>query len=152
MVVKKSNEDEDIDPEIALDNSEVKEDEEEIFTRIKWAKWVALSLFVVNAIVFILTEDMRLPMIIVDKWTIIHILALLATILVFNRGMNKQYKQYTITYFVNGVAYKEQNFRYDEEIEPIESPYKEGYTFSGWDKPLPDKMPKHNIEVKGSVA
>ena len=57
--------------------------------------------------------------------------------------MKKHYKMYTITYIVNDVFYEEESYRYNEEVKAIKDPYKEGYTFTGWDNeivPVTDKV------------
>ena len=98
-----------------------------------------------------MTEDMTQPMVIVDKWTILHAIIVVAAVAIFYIGTKKKYEEYAITYFVNDEVYKTVKYRYDEEIEAIEAPKEEGKVFSGWNRELPDKMPKNNIEVRGTL-
>ena len=56
---------------------------------------------------------------------------------------------YTITYIVDGELYQTVEVAYGEEIIAIDSPVKEGYTFSGWSE-IPTIMPAGDIVVTGS--
>ena len=53
---------------------------------------------------------------------------------------------YTVTYIVDGELYHQESIKYGSTITPIESPSKEGYTFSGWSE-VPDIMPTHDITI-----
>ena len=56
--------------------------------------------------------------------------------------------QYNITLvYGNGQANKVITQDYDSEIKNIENPQKVGYTFVGWDKTVPNKMPAQNITI-----
>lgn len=146
FIAKKNNEE---DEEERLNKINNDEEVEDIFHRNNWSKWAASLLTILAAILFILTEDVRLPMVLTDKWTILHVVGLIATLLVFARGLHKEY-DYTITYFLNGEAYKVETLKYDDEIT-VETPVQEGFRFSGWDVELPEKMPKENLEVHGTM-
>ena len=55
--------------------------------------------------------------------------------------------EYTLSYFSDGVELGSETYRAGAEIESqIESPQKEGYTFTGWDD-LPEIMPDEDISV-----
>ena len=56
---------------------------------------------------------------------------------------------YTLTYIVDGNAYKTITVDYGTAITPEAEPTKEGYTFSGWSE-IPATMPAHDVEVTGS--
>ncbi|MCU0081137.1 InlB B-repeat-containing protein [Extibacter muris] len=58
----------------------------------------------------------------------------------------------TVTYFVDGEQYGEiENYKYGESINPMrEEPVMEGYSFSGWDRTLPEVMGTEALEVKGT--
>ena len=57
---------------------------------------------------------------------------------------------FTVTFKVDGEIYKSYTLEYGTAI-PVETPAKEGYTFSGWNK-LPATMPAEDITVEGSFA
>ena len=62
------------------------------YKRSGWYK-VALAVFaILQIILFILTENMRLPMVIWDKWTLVNIIATIATVVIyaFARKWKKQ--------------------------------------------------------------
>ena len=58
---------------------------------------------------------------------------------------------YTLTYIVDGNAYKTLTVDYGTAITPEAEPTKEGYTFSGWSE-IPATMPAHDVEVTGSFT
>ena len=58
---------------------------------------------------------------------------------------------YTITYKVDGKAYKTATLRYGDSIVLIAAPTKAGYAFSGWQSAY-KTMPAGNIEITGSFA
>ena len=58
---------------------------------------------------------------------------------------------YKLTYYVDGVVYKEFEVEYGSEIMPEESPIKEGYDFSGWSE-IPQFMPDHDVDVYGTFT
>ncbi|BFL14465.1 InlB B-repeat-containing protein [[Clostridium] hylemonae] len=60
--------------------------------------------------------------------------------------------EHTVTYMVDGQQYGEiDTYKYDESVKDLrKEPTKEGYTFSGWDRTLPDKMGTEDIVVSGS--
>ena len=59
--------------------------------------------------------------------------------------------KYKLTYFVDGVEYKEYEVKYDEEIIPETKPTKKGMTFSGWSE-IPATMPANDIIVTGTFS
>ena len=58
---------------------------------------------------------------------------------------------FTITYVLDGEVYQTKTVKYKSEIIPINAPYKEGYTFNGWQN-LPETMPSKNITVYGDYS
>ena len=56
---------------------------------------------------------------------------------------------YTVTYMVDGEVYKTESYAYGASVTAVESPVKEGHTFSGWSE-IPTTMPAENITVTGS--
>jgi len=60
---------------------------------------------------------------------------------------------YTITYFVDHVAYRSQSVACGETIPYIQAPVRQGYSFSGWEKDMggaaPSVMPDEDIEIYG---
>ena len=62
--------------------------------------------------------------------------------------------EHTVTYMVDGQQYGEiDTYKYDESVKDLrKEPTKEGYTFSGWDRTLPDKMGTEDIVVNGSFT
>ncbi len=57
--------------------------------------------------------------------------------------------QYILTINVDGVK-QEVEYDYNEAVEAIEEPAKVGYTFAGWDKAVPAKMPAEDVEIKAT--
>ena len=57
----------------------------------------------------------------------------------------------TITYIVDGKLYHQESIKHGSTITPIESPSKEGYTFSGWSE-VPEIMPTHDITVNATFT
>lgn len=55
---------------------------------------------------------------------------------------------FNIIYYVDGVEYKNVQYKYDDKVSPEEYPIKEGYTFSGWTD-IPSYMPGEDIRVDG---
>ena len=62
--------------------------------------------------------------------------------------------EHTVTYKVDGQQYgKSDTYKYGADIAGLrKEPTKEGYTFSGWDRTLPDKMGTEDIVVNGSFT
>ena len=58
---------------------------------------------------------------------------------------------YAVTYMVDGEVYATDSIAYGDEINLIENPYREGYTFSGWSE-VPAAMPAEDVVVEGSFA
>ncbi|KMZ54503.1 InlB B-repeat-containing protein [Dorea sp. D27] len=63
-------------------------------------------------------------------------------------------EEHTVTYLVDGEQYGEvENYKYGEAIDPLrEAPVKEGYSFSGWDRTLPEVMGTEDLEVNGTFT
>ncbi|WP_171031749.1 InlB B-repeat-containing protein, partial [[Clostridium] hylemonae] len=62
--------------------------------------------------------------------------------------------EHTVTYKVDGQQYgKSDTYKYGADIAGLrKEPTKEGHTFSGWDRTLPDKMGTEDIVVNGSFT
>jgi hypothetical protein len=58
---------------------------------------------------------------------------------------------YTLTYMVDGEVYQSFTIKYRDSIVPLETPSKEGYTFSGWSE-IPSTMPAKDVVVTGSFT
>lgn len=65
----------------AEDEEEYTEEDKSDISLIRIIKGLSLFFAIISFILFILTEDMRLPMILIDKWTIIMILILIVEII-----------------------------------------------------------------------
>ncbi len=59
--------------------------------------------------------------------------------------------RYTITYKVDGEVYATDSINYGAIITPVETPTKEGYTFSGWSE-IPETMPAKDVVVEGTFS
>ena len=59
--------------------------------------------------------------------------------------------QYKLTYIVDGVVASESLVDFGSEIIPMESPEKEGCSFSGWSEE-PATMPAHDVVINGTFA
>ena len=59
--------------------------------------------------------------------------------------------KYKLTYYVDGTEYKSIEYIVGSAIYPIDSPSKEGYTFSGWSS-IPSTMPATDVTVTGSFS
>ncbi len=59
--------------------------------------------------------------------------------------------KYKVTYIVDGEEYGTSEVVYGAEVNPIEEPSKEGYTFSGW-LDLPEEMPANDVTVSGTFT
>ena len=53
---------------------------------------------------------------------------------------------YTLTIIIDDEI-TNKDYKYGEEIEEIETPVKDGYTFKGWNKELPKTMPSNDITL-----
>ena len=58
---------------------------------------------------------------------------------------------YTLIYLLDGEVYNTLTIQYGAEISEIDSPYKMGYTFSGWNG-LPEIMPAKDVTVTGTFT
>ena len=58
---------------------------------------------------------------------------------------------YTVTYMIDGEVYHRDSIPPGKDIDILEQPVKEGYTFSGWSE-VPKNMPLHDITVTGSFS
>ncbi|MBQ4156828.1 MAG: InlB B-repeat-containing protein, partial [Clostridia bacterium] len=52
---------------------------------------------------------------------------------------------YNVTWIVDGSSYDTGSVGFGTEITPPATPTKDGYTFGGWDKEIPETMPAENI-------
>ena len=59
--------------------------------------------------------------------------------------------KYKLTYMVDAKVYRSFTVKYGDSITPLQTPTKEGYTFSGWDG-LPESMPAKDVVVRGSFT
>ena len=69
----------------------------------------------------------------------------------WNKFQIEPMKKFTVTYKVNGEAYKTIEIEYAAEITLPENPEKEGYTFIGWSE-VPETMPANDITIYGSFT
>ncbi len=60
-------------------------------------------------------------------------------------------QKYTLTYTVDGKVFHTESIALNAAIPTIETPTKEGYTFSAWSE-LPATMPANDVTVEGSFA
>ena len=58
---------------------------------------------------------------------------------------------YKLTYMIDGEVYDEHIVLFGGSIEPIATPKKEGYTFSGWSD-TPETMPAHDVIITGAFS
>lgn len=58
---------------------------------------------------------------------------------------------YKLTYVVDGETIYEEDIDYKSEINPMEEPTKEGFTFSGWSE-IPATMPAYDLTVTGTFS
>lgn len=77
------------------------------YVRRRWTKVVAIAIAIISIVAFVLTENMTLPMILVDKWTVAMLVILLVQTIILvigrrwkddNKDQNEPQKQ---TKFVN---------------------------------------------------
>ena len=54
-----------------------------------------------------------------------------------------------LSYYVDGKLYNRELLDIGTHITPLAEPEKEGYTFSGWEDPIPDVMPTYDVAVGG---
>lgn len=59
--------------------------------------------------------------------------------------------RYNLTYVIDGEVYKSDSITYSDAITPIDSPIKEGHTFSGW-RNVPATMPAQDVIINGSFS
>ena len=60
-------------------------------------------------------------------------------------------KYYNLVYKLEGDDYHREEVPYGTTLTPIDSPKREGHTFSGWSE-IPATMPAHDVEVTGSFT
>ena len=58
---------------------------------------------------------------------------------------------YVLTYMVDGEVYATSTYTYGSYINYMDTPYKEGYTFNGWEG-LPEYMPATDVTVNASYS
>lgn len=59
--------------------------------------------------------------------------------------------QYTLNFILDGAAYTSLTGDYGAEVPAIETPSREGYTFSGWDSAVPTTFPAESITFNGTL-
>lgn len=57
---------------------------------------------------------------------------------------------YKVVVKINDTQY-EVNYQYGQQINSLETPQVDGYTFEGWDKELPSTMPDYDITITASM-
>ena len=60
-------------------------------------------------------------------------------------------EEFKLTYIVDNETYKLFNIHSGKPINSIETPIKEGYTFSGWSE-IPETMPAHDVTITGTFT
>ena len=60
--------------------------------------------------------------------------------------------QYTLSFIVDGEPYTSVTGDYGTQVPQIESPEKEGYTFSGWNQEVPETFPANDITYNGTFT
>jgi uncharacterized repeat protein (TIGR02543 family) len=136
----------------ASEASEENEDDDENERKAKrvLARWliVAAVLAVISVIVFLLTEDWRNPMILVDRWTIVNAIILLLEIIALRLAFRK--KQYTVSYLpgdhgtFEAVITEDLHYGDDTPEAPESTSGEVGWMFTGWSETPTDT-------VKGTV-
>ena len=58
---------------------------------------------------------------------------------------------YRTEYLIDGEIYRTDSIHYGEQINTPEEPYKEGYTFNGWED-VPISMPARDITINGTFS
>ena len=59
---------------------------------------------------------------------------------------------YNLIYMIDGEVYYTTLIEYGATIQEIETPYKEGHTFSGWNSVIPEVMPANDVVINGSFT
>ena len=59
---------------------------------------------------------------------------------------------YKLTYVVDKEIFKEETYKYEQDVTTIATPAKDGYTFSGWDNEVPTTMPANDVTLNGSFT
>ena len=59
---------------------------------------------------------------------------------------------YNLIYMIDGEVYYTTHIEYGATIQEIETPYKEGHTFSGWNSVIPEVMPANDVVINGSFT
>ena len=60
--------------------------------------------------------------------------------------------QYTLTFIVDSEPYTSITGDYGTSVPSVVEPEKEGYTFSGWDKEIPQYFPASNVTFNGTFS
>ncbi len=60
-------------------------------------------------------------------------------------------ESYTLTYLIDGYVYSTQEVDYNTPIETGNVPFREGYTFSGWNE-VPATMPAYDLTISGTFT
>lgn len=64
---------------------------------------------------------------------------------------NKGIGGHSVVYLLDGQFYACENHAEGDTITPMETPTREGYTFSGWSE-IPETMPDHCVVVSGTLS
>jgi len=120
----------DNDEEFASSNTSSKPAEKRKRDRLVWLI-VAGVLAFLGIILFILTEDMRAPMVLVDIWTILQAIlfagVVVAVLLIVRTAME------TVIFEPNGGSNRfKQKVRSGEAIKLPKTPVRQGHAFAGW--------------------
>lgn len=99
ILIGKLKKEEDKDEDEEAQN--MSEEEKDAYKRRKWTKVLGTLVAILSVVVFILTEDMTLPMVMVDKWTVWMIIMAFANAIVL----------------VIGRRWKDDNDKDDQELQ-----------------------------------
>ena len=70
-------------------------------------------------------------------------------LVVYGMTVKQEVKKFTLSYYIDNVIYKSYKYEEGEAIPSETKPYKEGYTFSGWQN-VPATMPGRDISFSGT--
>ena len=72
-------------------------------------------------------------------------------LVVYGMTAKQEAKKYTLSYYIDNVIYRSYQYEEGETIPSETAPYKEGYTFSGWEN-VPSTMPGRDISFNGTFS
>lgn len=72
-------------------------------------------------------------------------------LVVYGITAKQEAKKYTLSYYIDNAIYRSYKYEEGETIPTETSPYKEGYTFSGWQN-VPSTMPGYDISFNGTYS